>query len=284
MTDDYVAPVVAKALPVIKWAGGKRQLIPEIIKFIPPKITSYFEPFMGGGALFFHLANENRFEQATVNDVNPEIANLYQVIQRVPEDLMKSLDYMAELGFSREVYNEVRAIDTQDLDPHERAARTIYLNKCGFNGLYRQNKKGQFNVPWGKRTNPTLYDRDVILACSEALQDTTICSGDFTCATPHAGPGSVVYMDPPYVPHSETSNFKNYTADGFTMEDQIRVRDLFAQLANQGVLVIASNNDTPVVRELYAGFEVHGIQARRNINSKGAKRGPVGEILVVANA
>lgn len=278
---DFTETASRKAQPVIKWAGGKRQLIPEIMKYVPEKIETYYESFIGGGALFWHLSNEGRFKRAVLNDWNPEIANLYEVIQKCPQDLMSSLDYATQAGFSREVYNEMRACDHKDMEPHEKATRTVYLNKCGFNGLYRQNKKGDFNVPWGKKDHVTLYDRGTVLACSEALQKAVIRVGDFaeTLGTPQKG--DLVYLDPPYVPHSDTSNFTSYTSEGFTLEDQKRVVAVFRRAADAGATVIASNNDTPLVRGLYDGFEIHSVLARRNINSKGDKRGSVGEVLVV---
>jgi DNA adenine methylase len=280
----FVEPVTIKARPFIKWVGGKTQLLPEIEAVLPETFTGYFEPFIGGGAVFFHLANQGRFKTAKINDFNPEISRLYGVIKAEPHKLMAALDTMASKGFTREVYNEIRAAEYDPVEEWDlSAARTIYLNKTGFNGLYRQNKKGEFNAPWGKRDDVTLYNRDVILACSEALQNTAIETGDFALATHRAGPGSVVYMDPPYVPLTATSDFKSYTSEGFTLEDQKRVAATFKRLVDKGVHAIVSNSDTEVVRDLYQGYEIRTVMARRAVNSQGDKRGPVPEVLVLPN-
>lgn len=231
--------------------------------------------------MFFHMASGGRFEKAVINDWNPEIVNLYRTVRDDPEELMGGIDDYTTLGFTREVFELVRSWSFEELDPVTSAARTLYLNKTCFNGLYRQNKKGQFNVPWGKKDKATVYVRENVLACSEALRDVQITQEDFALCAQEAKPGDLVYMDPPYVPLTDTSDFKSYTKDGFTLEDQERVRDEFARLANLGVHVVASNSDTPVIRELYKDFDVRTVQARRNINSKGGKRGPVNEALVV---
>lgn len=275
---------LVKAGPLLKWAGGKTQLLPELDKAFPERCGTFFEPFIGGASVFFHMANESRFERAAINDWNPEIVNLYEVVQYEPEYLMAEIDQFMSHGLTEEKYYECRSLEVNQLDRVVAAARTLYLNKLGFNGLYRQNKKGQFNVPWGKKSKATVYVRENVRACSEVLQDVRVTQGDFALCTQEAKPGDLVYMDPPYVPLTDTSNFKSYTKDGFTLEDQERVRNEFARLAGLGVHVVASNSDTPVIRELYEGFDIRTVQARRNINSKGGKRGPVNEVLVVGEA
>jgi len=288
-----------KAFPALKWVGGKTQLIPEITKYIPKEFNTYVEPFMGGGALFFHLWNEGRFKKAVYNDFNSEIINLYEVLRGRPEELMATIDALVEQGFSRDTFNFIRArgysfTEGCSLEQYQReevdlAARTLYLNKTCFNGLYRQNKKGEFNSPWGKKTEGvTIYDRNNIMACSEALSllHCLPMNGDFDSATDYAfDENDVCFLDPPYVPLTETSDFKSYTSDGFDIEDQQRVARAFKRMADRGVIVIASNSDTPIVRELYDGLgEFHSIPARRSINSKGDSRGPVNEALIIANA
>lgn len=269
--------------PILKWAGGKTQLLPELLKIFPESCNTYYEPFIGGGAVFFHLANLNMFKQAVINDWNPELTNLYQEVRSRADLVMAEVDRIGPRVLSLEGYNALRAQKHSALKPGPWfwAARTICLNKACFNGLYRQNKAGEFNVPWGKRSKVTFYEREKVLACATAFQKAVILQGDFEIAIRDAKSGDLVYLDPPYVPLSATSNFKTYTADGFSLQDQTRVRDEFARLANTGVHVVASNSDTPQVRDLYQDFEIRSVQARRNINSKGTGRGSVGEVIII---
>lgn len=279
-------PVQVRAKPVIKWVGGKTQLLKPIFDALPETIETYYEPFIGGAAVFLALASEGRFRRARLNDWNPELVNLYSVVRDEPEQLMHLLDYWRELyeADPKQVYAGVREDDRADGPglPVDVAARTIFLNKAGFNGVYRQNKAGKFNVPWGKKPKVNFYDRENMLACSHALKLVEgFTTGDFAPAVSNAGPGDVVYMDPPYIPHSATSNFTSYTSDGFSMDDQKRVADTARQLVQQGAHVVVSNNDVAPIYDLYAGFEIRQIQARRSVNSKGDKRGAVGEVLIV---
>lgn len=271
------------AKPIIKWAGGKRQLLPQLLSLVPEKVYTYYEPFFGGGALFFELANLKAFGQGFIADSNPELVNVYKMVRDLPTKVADHLDDLIALGFSRESYNTIRST-SPDLAVAS-AARTIYLNKCGFNGLYRQNKSGKFNVPWGKRESVTVYDPDAIYEASSALRNAYIDCADAVDLLRVFRPskGDFVYLDPPYVPASATSDFVSYTSDGFTMEDQKRVRRTFGQCADAGAAIVASNSDTPLVRDLYSGFDIMSVQARRSINSKGGKRGPVGEVLIYAN-
>lgn len=277
------AKVESEARPLLKWVGGKAQLKGQILELLPKKFNTYHEPFFGGGAIFWALAHEGRFEHAVINDWNPELINLYTVVKHCALELMLALEvhqtaYNASSD-QKAYYLQVRA-ETPG-DPVQKAARTIFLNKTNFNGLYRQNKKGQFNVPWGKKAKVNLFDRDNVLACAKALALVdNFYTGDFVPAVAEAKAGDVVYMDPPYIPHSVTSNFTGYTSDGFTMEDQKRVAQTARELVERGVQVLVSNNDVPIISELYEGFEIHKIEARRSVNSKGDKRGPVGEVLI----
>ncbi len=275
---DFEPEEAPPAAPFLKWAGGKRELIPTIAPLLPPRIRTYYEPFIGGGAVFWHFANTQRFETAVLNDFNPEIVNCYEVIRDEPQAL---LDQVRQWPVTEELYNELRAQSPGALPKVTRAARTIFLNKAGFNGLYRQNRKGQFNVPWGKRTNVTIVDPDRVLACSRALTGVTLRVGDFAAAVEGAGPGDAVYLDPPYVPLNPTSNFKSYTGAGFSDEDQARVAETCRGLRARGVAVLASNSDTPLVRSLYADFDLIVVPVRRAINSKATHRGPVNELLIV---
>lgn len=272
----YLAAVNSK--PCLKWAGGKRELIPVLEPLLPEKIQTYFEPFMGGAALFWHLFNQGRFQHARLNDLNPELVLCYQVIKDCIEELVAEL---AAAVITKDRFQELRAMDPQSLSPVQQAARTIYLNRTCFNGLYRVNKKGQFNVPWGKYKNPVVLHEAVLRACHKALQRATLSSGSYFDAVQDAQSGDVVYFDPPYVPLTATSNFRSYTSEGFTLDHQKQLVQCFAALVDKGVYVLASNSDTPIVRELYDGFEQKVVPVRRSINSKASKRGPVNELIII---
>jgi DNA adenine methylase len=277
-----------QAKPWIKWAGGKTQLLPKLLPIFPKKVRAYFEPFVGGGAVFYTLAAQKRFERAVLNDWNKELVDTYRVVRDFPEELMAVLLAKEEsyIGDPKTSYSEWRNPDAAMAEvlkgPVHRAARFIFLNKAGFNGLYRVNKKGVFNVPWCKKPQVKTFNEENIRACAAVLNGSVdLRHGDFVGCVEDARAGDLVYFDPPYVPINLTSNFTTYTSDGFSSQDQQRLALLFRQLADKGVAVVLSNSDTEVVRDLYAGFEMHAVQAKRNINSKGNKRGPVGELIVV---
>ena len=260
--------------PLLKWAGGKRALLPEITKHMPKGYGTYYEPFFGGGALFFHLTPA----VAVLADLNAEIINVYKTVRDSPEELIMALSSHL---YDKDHYYEVRSIDPKTLSNVDAAARTIYLNRCGFNGLYRVNKKGGFNVPFGRYKNPKIVNIENIYACSDALQDVLIDNiniKDFPWDT--VKKNDFVYLDPPYVPLNETSSFTSYTKDGFGPEDHQWLADLYKELSARGVFVLHSNSDTEYTQELYKDFEVLEVLAPRNINSKAAKRAKVSEILV----
>ena len=260
--------------PVLKWVGGKSQLIPEIVKSFPASIDTYFEPFVGGGAMFWHLAGKKAFKDAHINDYNTELITCYRVIRDNPHALMDALRKMK--SGSKDVFLAQRALIPKELSDVARAARMIYLNRNGFNGLYRVNKSGAFNVPFGSyKTPPTLFVEENIFACHSALQDTWINNGDFEDKLEVAKKGDLVYFDPPYVPLNITSNFASYTEVGFGLMAQKRLAALVKELADREVKVVLSNSDTPLVRELYQAYEIREIMARRNINSKGDGRGEI---------
>jgi DNA adenine methylase len=273
----------ANARPFIKWAGGKGQVIPAIMAVMPSRMRTYYEPFLGGGAVFWHVASERRFERATLNDWNKELVDTYTTIRDHAGALIHALgEHKTKAWNTPEYFKEMRAKDPFTLTLVERAARMIYLNKTCYNGLYRVNKLGLFNTPFGRYKNPGLLDSGNIRACSAALnRNVTLLQGDFTKVFLDAGPQDVVYFDPPYVPVSDTANFENYTADGFSMSDQSRLAICFRNLAEKDVSCILSNSDTDAVRKLYEGFEIVPVRVRRNINSKAKGRGHVGEVLVV---
>jgi DNA adenine methylase len=263
--------------PFLKWVGGKRSLAPRIVGLFPRTIKTYYEPFVGGGAVFWSLPRD-KYESVVLNDFNAELMNCYKVVRDFPDELLAQVKKFA---VSKEFFLELRAKLPEDFSPVRRAARTIFLNKTTFNGLYRVNKAGGFNAPWGKYKNPTLADPEVIQACSDVLEHAKLTSKDFAEAVKNAKHEDVVYFDPPYVEVSKTANFKSYTSSGFGLDDQQRLADTFRDLVKRGVAVLASNSDTPVVREMYATWEVHEVKARRAINSKASARGPVGELIIV---
>lgn len=267
--------------PFLKWAGGKSSLLPQITPHIPSKIAgTYYEPFLGGGALFFHL----RPKRAVLSDSNAELINAYLQVRDNSSTLIQRL-HGHEKNHSQAYYYEVRGrrLDLFFGTEIERAARFIYLNKTCFNGLHRENKKGEFNVPIGRSKTPWAVDVDGIKAASEALQSAEILHQSIKDFPIKIDSGDFVYFDPPYQSVSKTSNFTSYTKDGFEESDQVYLKNLFVSLAKDGTAIALSNSDHPLIREKYNGFEIHDIQARRNINSKGAGRSCVGEVLVTAN-
>lgn len=271
-----------EAKPFLKWAGGKKQLLGSILGTFPSKTKTYYEPFIGGGAVFFAMASQGRFSRAVINDWNLELVNCYRVIRDFPQEVMEQL---GKLEYDRDVFEKLRKRDPLSFSPVRRASRTIYLNKTGFNGLYRVNKKGEFNAPFGKFAKPpTLFDEANIVACSQALnQFVKIMSTDFAAVCDDAEEGDLVYFDPPYVPLNPTSDFTSYTSAGFGLTEQERLAKYFAKLAKRGVALVLSNSDTPVIRDLYKDFDIQVVRARRNINSKGDRRGHVNELLVSVN-
>lgn len=269
--------------PFIKWVGGKRQLLHDINALIPVEFGRYYEPFVGGGAVFLNLAPKH----AVINDFNPELINTWKIVQFNPQKLLDVLK-IHENNNSKEYYLHLRATDRngqlERMSDVERAARFIYMNKTGFNGLWRVNQKGQNNVPYGRYKNPKIQDERILLA-AEYLQknDIKILCGDYRDAIQSARLGDLVYFDPPYAPVNPTSSFTSYTKNEFGLQQQIELRDTFVKLTQKGVKVILSNADVPLIEELYKNIDdavIHHVKARRAINSVGSKRGKVGEVLV----
>lgn len=280
MTTQNVTLAPPRARPFLKWAGGKTQLLAEILKHTPQTIGTYYEPFLGGGALFLSLAQTGMFTSAVVNDVNGELINAWRTVRDATDDLITSLRGKVN---SPEEYERTRVQTYEELTAVEKAARTIYLNKTAFNGLYRVNKDGRFNVPFGSYESPKICDEPNLRLLSAVLNrlSVTFTEVDFVTACETAKAGDCVYFDPPYLPVSPTANFTSYTSRGFGLRDHERLAALFKQLVERGVHCIASNACTEIARALYEGFEIHEVQARRNINSKGDRRGHVKEIIVV---
>ena len=270
--------------PWAKWVGGKAQLLPVLLPILLSELeknpnAKYHEPFLGGGAVFFGLRAAGFNGEAVLSDANGDLIATYAQIAVDVEPLIAGLQACAALH-TEEWYYSVRAKAPEDR--LSRAIRFIYLNKTCFNGLYRVNgKTGQFNVPIGSfKAPPTICDAENLRACSAALERATVECQDFTIVTQNARSGDVVYMDPPYVPVSKTSNFVGYSKGGFTSKDQAALEHECTKLDRMGVRWILSNADCEETRGLYRKWNIQSVQARRNVNSKGGKRGPVGEIVV----
>ena len=267
--------------PFTKWTGGKRQLLSVIKSLMPESYNRYFEPFVGGGALFFELAPKD----AIINDFNSELINCYQQIKDNPSELIKSLSKHKESN-SKEYYLNLRSADRdsriEKMNNVERAARIMYMLRVNFNGLYRVNSKNQFNVPYGRYKNPQIVDSDLIVSISQYLDENTIhiLNGDFEEAVKDVEAGDFVYFDPPYIPLSETSSFTSYTHEGFSYEDQVRLRDTFKKLDEKGAYVMLSNSSSPLVGELYKDFNIHKVSATRTNGAKSSSRGKIDEIIV----
>jgi DNA adenine methylase len=265
--------------PILKWAGGKRSLVPRILEALPEQIGTYYEPFVGGAAVFLALAEQKRFRRAVISDKNAQLINLYTVVRDDLVKLMKKLEALQHRT-SEDDYYEIRA--QKGGTKVERAARLIYLNKTGYNGLYRVNSKGGFNVPYGRYKRPKIYDPERLLAAMAALQGVKIEVADFEQSCRAAKPGDAVYLDPPYLPLSKTASFSAYHSDAFGLPEHDRLAKAFDKLVKRGVTAILSNSDTPETRELYRSFKPDGVQVRRPINSIGSRRGAVSELLVIS--
>ena len=267
--------------PFLKWVGGKRQIIPEILTHLPKNISSlnYCEPFIGGGALFFHLEPK----KAIINDYNDELINVYKVIKNNLEELL--LDLKKHQNTS-EYFYQIRAVDRQPLFNQmtnvQHASRIIYLNKTCFNGLYRVNSLGEFNSPFGRYISPNIVNEPVLRAVSKYLNssDITILNGDYERVLSALTPDTFVYLDPPYHPISESSNFTGYVQGGWAERDQIRLKKACDDLDKKGIKFLLSNSSAPFIKELYSGYKIQSINANRSINSDGEKRGQIEELLI----
>jgi DNA adenine methylase len=270
--------VVASETPVgrpfIKWAGGKRQLLPSLLKHAPPNPSNYFEPFIGGGALFFAL----RPRRAVLADVNERLIRTYKGVRNNVEDVVRLLRSYPHNPTFFYRFREEKIDAGSDA---EVAGWFIYLNKTGFNGLYRVNRDNRFNVPYGRYANPAICDERTLRACSDALAGTELLVDDFAAVVAKAKRGDFVYFDPPYVPLSTTSSFTSYTSRGFGEAEQTRLRDTAKKLKKRGVRVLLSNSSAPFVRDLYAdGFKLIEVSATRVVNSKATARGAIVELII----
>jgi len=266
----------------LKWAGRKRQLLPEIRQRVPACWRCYHEPFLGSGAVLFDLHPD----RAVISDSNPELINCYQVIRDTPDELIEQLREHQQHCHSKDYYYQIRDWDRSpdyfQRSPVERAARMLFLNRTCYNGLYRVNSRGQFNVPFGKYKHPRILNEDVLRAVNRYLNQAKIhiCQGDFQRAVQQAEPGDFIYFDPPYDPVSATSSFTAYDSGGFTREDQIRLREEIDRLDLLGCQFLLSNSCTPFILNLYSDFRIERVAVRRSISCDSDRRGQTQELLI----
>ncbi len=265
--------------PFLKWAGGKRQLLGQMEPYLPVRFGGrYLEPFVGSGALFFHLSSRLGRKQAYLSDSNERLVRTYLGVR---DDLDSVLELLRSFPHDKDFFLEKRRENIDARSDAEVAAWLIYLNKTAFNGLYRVNSKNIFNVPFGDYARPKICDEPRLRACSRALGRARIEHLDFEKAARRARPGDLVYFDPPYVPLSDTAWFAHYTAGGFGPDEHSRLRDVALDLKRRGVEVLLSNSSAKLVRELYAAdFELVSVTARRSVNSRADRRGAIGELLI----
>jgi DNA adenine methylase len=271
---EYRVRTTPETAPVLKWAGGKRKLVPELLRHIPKKIDCYAEPFVGGGALFFAIWK--RCKRAVLIDKNKDLVVFYRVLRDEPQKLMRAARCWPTND--EKVFYEVRALNPRLLDDVNRAARVLFLNKTCFNGLWRVNATGRFNTPYGHYKDPTVVDEPALFAASKALQRAKILHADFEACAKFEP--DCCYLDPPYDVVSDTANFTSFTTHGFDWKEQIRLETWANSMRYYGKVVL-SNADTERVRQLYGErWKLHAVKAARAINSNGAKRGKVGELII----
>jgi DNA adenine methylase len=263
----------------VKWAGGKKQLLPQFRSLFPRKITTYIEPFLGSGAVFFYLKKHYNIKNAILSDINEELINCFQMVRDKPDALIKLLKEH-KTKRSKPYYYKIRLLNPKDLSDIQRASRLIYLNKTCFNGLYRVNSKGQFNVPIGSYKNPDIVSELKIRKANMLLKDTTIKCMPFTQIESVAKAGDFIYFDPPYYPISKTSGFTSYTENGFMENEQRQLAELFKRLDKKGCLLMLSNSNSGFIISLYKGFDIKLVDAKRVINCDATKRGNIKELLI----
>jgi len=283
LLDDSARIIAEKPKPFVKWVGGKRQLLAQFRRMnlyppenFDPKNSKYFEPFVGGGAVFFDLLPEEGF----LSDLNKELVITYNVIKN---DLEKMITSLKKHKTDKDYFLEVRAQDPNKLSDVAVASRFIFLNRTCFNGMYRVNSKGGFNVPFGKYSNPLICDEDNLRKVSKALQNIDIKHQDYKEVLKKTKKGDFIYFDPPYYPVSKTASFTSYTAETFLDKEQTELRDTFVELHKRGCFVMLSNSDTPFINKIYSGIKgvsINRVQAGRAINSNGSGRGKITEVLI----
>lgn len=267
--------------PFVKWVGGKRQLLEKIKEKMPKKFEDFYEPFVGGGAVLFNIQTENKI---FINDINKELINTYNIIKNNVDELMTSIDTLnseevdlERYLFFRESYNNKVKNNILDI---ETAALFIILNKYCFNGVYRVNKKGLYNVPWNKKSYAKIYDKENFLAISNHLSKVSINTGDFIELTKNAKAGDFIFFDSPYAPLNDTS-FDSYTKTGFLKEDHERLAEEFKRLDKLGAYIMLTNHNTDLIRDLYKDFKIEEVNVKRLVNSDAKKR--MGKEVIITN-
>lgn len=270
-----VVPVVepVRARPFLKWAGGKTQLLPQILARLPQRFGTYHEPFLGGGAVFFALGPQ----RGVLSDINADLIRTYQAVR---DDVGAVVRELRQHAAEEEHFYQVRAQEPGRLSGVASAARTIFLNRTCFNGLYRVNRRGEFNVPFGRYANPTICDVDNLTAVSRVLKGVELRVESVFDMGARVRKGDLVYLDPPYDPVSKTASFTSYARNGFGREEQERLAQLYRELVDRGAYVMLSNSDTKLINDLYKDFHIDRVYARRAINARADRRGPVSEVLV----
>jgi len=273
--------------PFLKWAGGKTQLLDQFSRLYPHEFAAYHEPFVGSGAVYFHLRSlkmngtlNGSMTQAYLTDCNGELVNGYRIVQNSVDELILLLT-KHKRKHSPDYYYKVRSQELDGLSDVKRAARLIYLNKTCFNGLYRVNRNGQFNVPMGRYKNPAIFDEEKLRVVSQSLQTAHINYSSFKEVLNKATSGDFIYFDPPYHPLSKTSNFTSYTENNFGEQEQRELADAFRELDRKGCKVMLSNSSALFVWKLYEGFKRVRVKAARLINSKAQKRGKISELVIL---
>src|SRR3989338_6305264 len=271
-----------QTMTFVKWAGGKSQLIEQFIPLFPKKFNRYLEPFVGSGAVFFYIIQKYKPKEAIISDINEELINTYNIIKNDVERLIVELKQHKEyhLAEGKKYYLTIRATNTKDLPELERAARFIYLNRTCFNGLYRVNSSGQFNVPIGSYKNPDVIQEEKLQRIAKLLKNVTIKVMSFEKILNSAKKDDFIYFDPPYYPLKRGKSFTTYTKDKFLEEEQKLLADVFKKLDQRGCSVMLSNSDMEFVKELYPNYNISIVKARRLINSQANSRGEINEILV----
>lgn len=277
---DFQEKTGTKNLTFVKWAGGKLQLVEQISNYLPKKIERYFEPFVGGGAMFFYIIQKYKPSYAYISDVNKELIITYVQIRDNVDELIRLLEEHRE-NHSKEYFYEIRSLDVDNLKDIEISARFIYLNKSCFNGLYRVNSKGKFNVPIGSYKNPSVFNEETLRKISKLLNECNveIQLADYSKILNKVKGNDFVYLDPPYYPLKKSS-FTSYNKNCFLEEEQKKLKEFYDKLDEKGVLVLKSNSDTDFIKKIYKGYKLEVVRARRNINSKGDGRGEINELLI----
>jgi len=265
--------------PFLKWAGGKTNLLGQYEPLFPEWSGDYFEPFIGSGAVFFYLSARPEERNYYLSDLNREIVDAFCAVRDDVEGVIKLLAKHQQLH-SKDYFYQVRGLVPQNLSALEKAARTIYLNKTCFNGLYRVNKKGEFNVPMGNYKKPSILQIETLKAASRALSPADLSTGHYSVLVDKAQAGDFIYLDPPYHPLSKTAMFTNYVAQAFGEKDQMELAEVAAALSKKGCLVMESNSNTDFIKDLYKGFKIQEVWARRSINREKSKRGAITELVV----